>query len=81
MRANGASEAAVSFAASQNGKLFASGFTQAHVVDVIAVSCTGPSNFNCGYSYLIVNGQPSPVEADWLQSDDLNNSPRQQSPV
>jgi hypothetical protein len=73
MRANGASQEAVAFTASQDGLLYISGWrpsepgvVEVGAVDLARVICTFGTIFNCGYSYLLVNGSPSiiPVSID-----------------
>lgn len=69
MQQHGASPQAVAFARSQDGKVFASKFDPVGLVDLVEVVCTQGTNFNCGYSYFIVNGDPPAVEVGWREED------------
>lgn len=76
MRANGASPEAVTFMEVQEGKFFAYEFIPIGIVDVVKVYCTFATNFNCGYSYIIVNGTPPTVEVGlpgWQKSNELSS--------
>jgi hypothetical protein len=73
MSASGASQEAIAFADAQDGLLYISGWrpgeppiVEAGNVAVAQVVCTFVTNFNCGYSYIIVNGSPNaiPVSID-----------------
>jgi hypothetical protein len=69
MQKGGASPEAIAFARSQDGAVFARDFQSFGPVAVVQVICTMATNFNCGYSYLIVNGNPSTVEVGWRKPD------------
>jgi hypothetical protein len=73
MRTSGASPEAIAFTDSQDGLLYISGWRpdeppiiNAGIISVARVICTSSTNFNCGYSYVIVNGSPTniPVSID-----------------
>jgi hypothetical protein len=69
MQRGGASQQAIAFARSQQGMVYARKFDPIDVVDLVEAVCTEGTNFNCGYSYFIVNGDPPAVEVGWREED------------
>lgn len=85
MLANGASPEAVAFTASEGGYIYISGwdpsepaFMKFGPVDVVRVVCTFATNFNCGYSYVLVNGSPKNIA---VSIDDRNSPGFSDAPV
>src|SRR4051812_46905664 len=55
----------------ENGILYAFEFQEAGPIDVVRVVCTESTNFNCGYSYVLVNGSPAHVAIGIRRFDEV----------